>query len=66
MVSGPWVSEDDSVGLVRGLTVATSMTTTLHSLAVEQVGIDSLHPDLANPRRISEDDLDALTRSIRA
>ncbi|MGE0227606.1 MAG: site-specific DNA-methyltransferase [Dehalococcoidia bacterium] len=32
---------------------------------VEQVDIDSLRPDPANPRRISESELEALTRSLR-
>jgi ParB-like chromosome segregation protein Spo0J len=41
------------------------MTTSLPSLAVEQVPIDELHPDPANPRRISDDELDALERSLR-
>ena len=34
-------------------------------LAVEDVPIDLLRPDPANPRRISEDELDALERSLR-
>jgi DNA modification methylase len=34
-------------------------------LTVEQVPIDQLRPDPANPRRISEEELDALERSIR-
>jgi hypothetical protein len=42
------------------------MTTASSSLAIEQVAIDRLRPDPANPRRISEEELDALTRSIRA
>jgi hypothetical protein len=33
--------------------------------SIEQVPIDDLHPDPANPRRISEEELDALERSIR-
>ena len=37
----------------------------LPSLSVELVPIDELRPDPANPRRISEDELDALERSIR-
>jgi DNA modification methylase len=41
------------------------MTTPLPSLTVEQVPIDDLRPDPANPRRISEDELDALERSLR-
>lgn len=46
--------------------MATSITTVSPFLAVEQVDIDSLRPDPANPRRISEEELDSLTRSIRA
>src|SRR5450759_3038792 len=34
-------------------------------LAIEQVPIDQLRPDPANPRRISEDELDSLERSLR-
>jgi hypothetical protein len=34
-------------------------------LSVEQVAIDQLRPDPANPRRISEDELDSLERSLR-
>ncbi len=34
-------------------------------LAVEEVPIDLLRPDPANPRRIGEDELDALERSLR-
>lgn len=41
------------------------MTTALPSPTVEQVAIDLLRPDPANPRRISEDELDALERSLR-
>src|SRR5664280_3451636 len=33
--------------------------------SVEQIPIDQLRPDPANPRRISEEELDALERSIR-
>jgi DNA modification methylase len=39
--------------------------TTLPSLTVVEVPIDDLRPDPANPRRISEDELDALERSLR-
>ena len=39
--------------------------TALAVLTVEQVPIDDLRPDPANPRRISEDELDALERSLR-
>jgi ParB-like nuclease domain len=35
------------------------------ALVVEQVPIDALRPDPANPRRISESELEALTRSMR-
>lgn len=35
------------------------------SLAVEDVPIDELRPDPANPRRIDEAELDALERSLR-
>ena len=41
------------------------MTVALPSLAVEDVPIERLSPDPANPRRISEDELEALTRSLR-
>src|SRR6185503_12462957 len=34
-------------------------------LTVEHVDIKELRPDPANPRRISEDQLEALTRSLR-
>jgi DNA modification methylase len=37
----------------------------LPSITVEQAAIDLLRPDPANPRRISEDELDALERSLR-
>jgi ParB-like chromosome segregation protein Spo0J len=37
----------------------------LPSLTVEQVPIDLLRPDPANPRRIGEEELDSLERSIR-
>jgi len=39
------------------------MTTT--SLTIEDVALDLLRPDPANPRRIGEDELEALTRSLR-
>ena len=35
-------------------------------ITVEQVPIDQLRPDPANPRRISTSELESLTRSIRA
>ena len=35
------------------------------SLTVEEVPIDLLRPDPANPRRIGEEELDSLTRSLR-
>jgi hypothetical protein len=37
----------------------------LADLVVEQVPIDDLRPDPANPRRIGEEELDALERSLR-
>ena len=40
-------------------------STPLPSLTVEDIPIEALHPDPANPRRISEDELDALERSLR-
>jgi DNA modification methylase len=40
-------------------------STPLPSLTVEEVPIDLLRPDPANPRRISPDELDSLERSIR-
>ena len=36
-----------------------------HTLSVVHVPIDDLRPDPANPRRISDAELDSLTRSIR-
>src|SRR5450759_2969022 len=43
------------------------MTTpaSLPALIVDEVPIDDLRPDPANPRRIGEDELDALERSLR-
>ena len=41
------------------------MTVSLPSLTVEEVAIDRLRPDPANPRRISDDELDSLERSLR-
>ena len=35
------------------------------ALQIEHVAIDDLHPDPANPRRIADAELEALTRSIR-
>ena len=35
------------------------------SLAIEHVAVNDLHPDPANPRRIDEVELEALTRSIQ-
>ena len=39
--------------------------TPLSSLAVELVPLDELRADPANPRKISDDELDTLTRSVR-
>jgi DNA modification methylase len=41
------------------------MTTAIATVEIENVDIDSLHPDPANPRRIGKDELEALTRSLR-
>ena len=41
------------------------MTASVYPLTIEQVPIDQLRPDPANPRRISDEELDALTRSLR-
>jgi DNA modification methylase len=41
------------------------VTTALPSLAVVDVALDELRPDPANPRRIGEDELESLTRSLR-
>ena len=43
----------------------TKAATTIQTITVEQVDIDDLRPDPANPRRISDAELEALTRSIR-
>ena len=39
--------------------------TSLPSVVIEQVAIDRLRPDPANPRRISDEELESLTRSLR-
>lgn len=41
------------------------MATTATDLQIVQIPIDDLRPDPANPRRISDDELNALTRSLR-
>src|SRR2546423_13427994 len=41
------------------------MTTSATSLQVVDVAIDELRPDPANPRKISDAELEALTRSLR-
>jgi ParB/RepB/Spo0J family partition protein len=40
------------------------VTTVLSSLQVVEVAIDDLRPDAANPRKISDAELEALTRSL--
>ncbi len=40
------------------------MTTIAH-MQIEHVDIEALHPDAANPRRIGDAELEALTRSLR-
>ncbi len=42
------------------------MIETTTGYQVEQVAIDDLRPDPANPRKIAEEELDSLTRSIRS
>ena len=41
------------------------MTTATKQMQIEHVDIESLRPDPANPRRISEPELESLTRSLR-
>jgi hypothetical protein len=41
------------------------MATAADDLQIVQVPIDDLRPDPANPRKISDAELDALTRSLR-
>jgi len=41
------------------------MTRAQAPLEIEHLPIDEVHPDPANPRRISEGELEALTKSIR-
>ena len=41
------------------------MTTTRTEMKIENVAIDSLHPDPANPRTIGKEEMEALTRSLR-
>src|SRR5256885_1791343 len=43
--------------------MASTLPTT--TFVIEQLAIDRLRPDPANPRRIAEDELEALTRSLR-
>lgn len=40
-------------------------TSPTQPLDVDRVGIDDLRPDAANPRRITDDELESLTRSVR-
>jgi len=40
-------------------------TTKKHRLAMEHVAVVELRPDPFNPRRVSDAELEALTRSIR-
>jgi ParB-like chromosome segregation protein Spo0J len=42
-----------------------AVDTPLPSLTVEEIPIDLLRPDPGNPRRISEEELESLTRSLR-
>ena len=45
--------------------MAATTTNTPSAPQIVQVPIDDLHPDPANPRTISDSELDALTRSLR-
>ncbi len=47
------------------MTRSKSSSTVADSLAIEHVPIDGLRPDPANPRRISDAELESLTRSIQ-
>ena len=38
---------------------------TKQQIQIEQLPIEALRPDPANPRRISDQELESLTRSIR-
>ncbi len=40
-------------------------TSSTQALAIEHIPIDDLRPDPANPRRIGDEELEALTRSLR-
>ncbi len=42
-----------------------SPASTLSALTIDHVPLDRLHPDPANPRRIGEEELDALERTLR-
>ncbi len=50
---------------MRGSVGDLAITSSVPALTVEHVPIDALRPDPANPRRISEEELDALERSLR-
>jgi len=41
------------------------MTTGPATIEIDDIDIESLHPDPANPRRIGKEELEALTRSLR-
>lgn len=53
------------VAHVRHLTRRGRTMTALPSLAVEEVPIDDLHPEPADPRRVGDEELEALERSLR-
>ncbi|MEZ4503052.1 MAG: site-specific DNA-methyltransferase [Dehalococcoidia bacterium] len=48
-----------------GRRTATSDSAPAHTLQIQDLPLDALRPDPANPRRIADEELDALTRSIR-
>ncbi len=53
--------------MVRGVTTSvTPAQPTRFAVTVVDVPIDELRPEPANPRRIGEDELEALTRSLRS
>ena len=39
--------------------------TSKESVKIEYIPVSELHPDAANPRRITDEQLESLTRSIR-
>ena len=52
-------------GRQRTATMSSTTRRATASLAIEHVGVETLVPDVANPRRIADAELEALTRSIQ-